>query len=468
MSQTAEIIYDNAMQIKYEHYQKKTYDTPEAIMAKSLRAGRMNLDSVYEKSVRMAKSLNPYNEIYYDLARNINDFYQNKLSKNYQIKTISDLFAVNYPLLLSDLAMQHWDTFGKAAFLSTDTGAYSAVHGFEAIEQIIQEANMFSMLPKGVYSLGGFKAITAAGATSGGGVAENASIPTTIKPSLVNVPVAIKEFAIAFETSMRERFLSTTPNDVWNRYNGQGGNAMDALRAYFNVEAAKLINRQLLQDNDTLAGNNFESIDRVVGSYSEISGVGQTAGDLDIYGIDRDAAASWADAYVNHNSGTDREITISLIKDLIEKTQPYWRNQSKQNKFFVTGYDTLNDIEKMFESQMMYSKNFNGAGAKVRPSINGVQTLSPGADVGLSVATVYDIPVLVTDDVPKDGKSRLYLLDFDHIKFAFGVPMQYQEGGFSKGTALELGSLGDKGLYYMSGELWADKFKCHAKLRDLA
>lgn len=390
---------------------------------------------------------------------------QNLLSKGFKFNTVTDLMVYHYPFLLDDNFMAGYSLSKiDAPYLTTTTGAYTAVHGYEAFEQIVQEANLFGLLRKGVYDLGGYRAITAAGATSGGGVAENAAIPDTIKPTFANVNVPIKEFAIAFETSMKNQFLSQTQNDVWRQYQGQGGSAMDALRAYFTVEAAKLINRQLLVDNEILAGDGFESIDRIVGSYSEITGVGQTSGDLDIYGQDRDTGTTWTDAYVNHNSGTDRDLTVAMVKDVLANVRKHWKNpNSTENKVWFTGYNTLSRIEQIFESQMTY----NPQGARIQPSINGIQTVSQGQAAGMEVATLYNIPLLVSENTPSDTIERMYLLDLDRLEFGIGMPMQYFEGGYGRNSVIELGSFASKAAYYMSGELFSYRFNCHGKLRDL-
>ena len=385
--------------------------------------------------------------------------------KGFQFNTVTDMMVYHYPFLLDDNFMAGYQLAKvDAPLLSTTTGAYTAVHGFEAFEQIVQEASLFGVLRKGVYDLGGYRAIIAAGATSGGGIVENSVIPDTIKPTFQNVNVPIKEFGIAFETSMRNEFLSTTQNDVWRQYEGQGGSAMAALRAYFTVESAKLINRQMTLDNDTLAGDGFESIDRIVGSFSEIDGVGQTAGDLDIYGQDRDAGASWVDSYVNHNSGVDRDLAVSQVKDVLANVRKHWRQpNSTQNKIWITGYNTLSRIEELYESQNTY----NPQGAKIQPSVNGISTVSKGVEAGLEVATLYNIPVLVSDDIPADVLERLYLLDLDRLEFGVGMPMQYFEGGASRGTVVELGTFATKGVYYISGEIFSYRFNCHGKLRDI-
>lgn len=80
-----------------------------------------------------------------------------------------------------------------------------------------------------------------------------------------------------------------------------------------------MVNIMLLTDVDTLAGNSFESLDRVVSSKSEEDNTGITAGDADIYGLDRsDSTVSWADAQVLHNNNTDRDLTLQLVDSLFQ------------------------------------------------------------------------------------------------------------------------------------------------------
>ena len=394
--------------------------------------------------------------------------YNEAMEKGWKIQTTWDMLGLHYPYLMDDQmfgGLQKVD----APVISTTTGYFVATHGALAFEQIINEANVMGLLRKDPYTFGGFRALTAAGKTSDGGVGENAALPDSTKPTLANVTIGIKEISTTFDLSARQQFYSQTPNNVWNQ---PSGNALGALREFMGREHIKLMNRHVLVDNDTLASNNLESIDRVVGSFSEIDGVGQTAGDLDIYGLDRDAGATWADAYVNHNSGTDRDLTAAQIKSLTENAQPYWdgvnfRGDSNytgvQNKIWLTGYDTKNRIEQIYETSNRYQNN----GIEIRPSMNGVQTYPVGSNAGMLINTLYGLPLFVSNDVPKDTISRLYLLDLDNLSLNVGIPTQYTEAGMSTGDEILLDRLGDRGHYYSMMELWCTRFKSQAKLRDL-
>lgn len=386
--------------------------------------------------------------------------------KSFRIRTIYDMMRVDYPHLYDSQFMNQISK--DAPLLSSTTAAYVATHGSNAFHQIIQEDNLRKLIPTKPYIRGGYRGITTAGATSGGGVAENASVPSTIKPTLVNVDIGIKEQAVAFNVSARQQFLSMIEDNSW----AEGGSAFDALRIYMGIEFNKLINRQLTTNVTTLASDNYESLDRIASSNSEVTNCGDVdAGDSDIYTKDRDATTTWTDAYVAHNSNTDRPLTASLIKDVMVNVQPNWGgpqlgNQpgNYQNKIWITGYDTKAEIEKIYENQNTYRNN----GVRVAVTLNGVQTLPEGSAAGMLVNTLYSIPLFVSNDITQDTLSRLYLIDLNHLHFSMGIPTMYFQAGFSKGTAVELNAFQDQGVYYQMGELKATRFNVHGKLRDLS
>ena len=387
--------------------------------------------------------------------------------KSFKIRTIYDMMRVDYPHIYSD-DMLNAITKADAPYLSSTTAMYNAVHGAEAVHQIIQEDNVRRLLPKVPYLRGGVRFITAAGTTSGVGIAENAAVPDTVKATLANVDYGIKERSYSFNVSARMEFLSMLEDDAWS----QGGGAFAAARYFAQLEFNKTLNRELTTNVTTLAGNNFESIDRVVSSYAEVNSCGDIdANDSDIYGINRDAGATYADAYVNHNSNTDRDLTLDLCKDVLENVQPNWGGPevggqpgNYENKIWLTGYDTKNVIEQIFEEQNTYRNN----GMRVSVGMNGVQTLPYGSEAGMLVNTLYGIPLFVSDDVPASGAiSNLYLLDLNHLKMGVGIPPMYFEAGFSKGTVGELDAFQNLGIYYEMGELLATRFNVHGKIRDL-
>jgi len=362
------------------------------------------------------------------------------------IKTIQDLEEMYY----IDPQMRQFLTKADEPVVSTTTGVYNPIYGAKCWVQLNQEINAWSLLPKIPWTQSGWRVITARGDTPPvGGVAENAAIPETGKPTWATVSTKPKTVAHAFAASEVQQFLGTVDDSL--------GDTMGALREYFSAEHAEHLNKMLLTDNDTLAGNNVESIDRVVGSYSEISGVGQTAGDLDIYSLDRDAAATWADAYVDHNSGTDRTFTMDMLDTAIRTIKV---NSGFKPNVILTGEDTLDRILQEQLTMQRYTDT-----KQVSVGVNGVTV--EGINAGFSVASYRGIPIITSKDVPKDTISRAYFLNTEFLKIKVAKPTQYFEAGMSKGDPFGIDKIGDEGMYRTMAELICTNFKAQGKVRDL-
>jgi hypothetical protein len=209
-----------------------------------------------------------------------------------QFKTIGDMREAYYGDSEASLAMQKAD----APVLSSTTGVYNRIYGEAVWELLNNEARTWGVLPKKPLQSTGFRVITARATTLGsGGVAENAALPETVKPTWALASISLKEVALTFDMSNRQQLLNAGGDDTIG---------FDQLREYMAKEYVNHVNKMLLGDVDTVAGNNMESIDRVCSSQSEESAL-LTAGDADIYGFDRSGSTAY-DAYVSHNSGTDR------------------------------------------------------------------------------------------------------------------------------------------------------------------
>ncbi len=350
---------------------------------------------------------------------------------------------------------------------STTPGVYNAIYGAQAWIQLNQEANAFGVLPKIPWDVGGrsgWRVITARGAsTPTGGVAENGAIPDTTKPTLAEVSTKPKTIAHPFENSEVLETLSRVDDTVGD---------MAMLRSYFAGEHKEHMNAYLLQDNDTLAGNGLESIDRVVSSYDEINNCGMDAGDSDIYSLDRDGGATWSDAYVDHNSNSGRDLTDSVIRAVRDGVLENGGNP----QFWLTGIDTSSTISGLYDPQVRYAPLGE---TTIQPSVNGIQTMQ-GLDMGVNVATLYGKPVIQAKDAPSaqtgDTLSRLYLLDtsnpegFDMPRLSIKIvaPTQYFENGMNKGDPFAIDAFANKGVYRTIGELICTFFKAQGKARDLS
>lgn len=354
-------------------------------------------------------------------------------------------------------------TKADAPVLSTTTGVHNDIFGAQAFSQLNNESNAFGLLPKRPWNKSGWRVITAdAGTTADGGTAENAALPETVKPTFAEVSMNPKQVVHTFDVSyLHENRVQKGDDSIGD---------MQFLRGYFATLHAKRINEQLLVDADTLAGNNFESIDRVTFSDAAETALSYTAGDADIYDIDR-SAASWSDAVVSHNSGTDRVLSDELIRDTLATV----RSNGGRTNVILTGNDTYFRLVGLYENQVRYPGVLNKSDA-VTITINGVSTAT-GADVGQSVASIYGIPVFTSQAVAQDTISRIYLLDttdndetgVPRLFIALLNPTLYAESGMGAADKNPFGinRLGTEGMYYTAGELVCTFFKGQASIRDL-
>lgn len=365
------------------------------------------------------------------------------MARNY-CKTVKDMEDLYYG---RGFELQKADS----PVLSTTTGVYNPIYGAKIWSQLNQEQNVFALLPKIVWDKSGWRVITTRAAASGGGVGENATLPDTIKPTFKEISTKPKIVAHTFNASEMETFLGTKDDGL--------GDVMKVMREEMGKHHAEMINKMLLSDVDTITTRDLdvESIDRVCSSLSEESGC-LTAGDADIYGIDRsDADNSWADAYVDHNSGTARTLTIDLIDTAIENI----RTNGGNPKVIVTGYDTITRIQQSLQAQQRFMGREN-----VVPTYGGIKGI-PGTEAGFNVATYQGIPIIPSKDVKKDTLSRIYILDTDYLAFKVAYPTMYFESGMSKKDPFGINYLGDEGLFRTMGELLCMRFNTQGKIRDL-
>jgi len=394
------------------------------------------------------------------------------------IQTIQDMESVYYSragvafLEESDLKTPFMNK--DAPVISTTTGVYNAVYGAQAWVQLNMEANTLGIMPKAPWNISGNRAITARSTTLPyGGRAESGALPATIKPTFAEVTTKPKIIANTFQVGEIQEYLADKSGD--DAY----GKMVD-MRNYMAVEHKEDMNTQLNTENGTTANYNIESIDRVCGSYAELTNCKEndestsyTPGDLDIYALDRDGGASWSDAYVNYNStsGAVRQLTDGLLNTLQYNTLQNGAN--KKGQVFQTGYDTWSTINQLYDTQVRY--NIVGS-AYVQPGVNGIQTMA-GSDVGLQVATLFQTPIIESKDTTVDtgGISRLYLLDLSNPEgfelprmcMKIAKPTQYFQAGINQGTPFAIDSFSDKGMYRTMGELYCTFFKVQGKLRDL-
>ena len=331
--------------------------------------------------------------------------------------------------------------------LTGTSGMFNAIHGRTAFSQLNEQAQTWNVLPKVAWTKSGWRIRTARGVTLGsGGVADGSAIGDAVKSTIVEVSTTPKISDTIF-----------AEGTVFSLLNGDDKYAFEAEMELKGLDHIKDINTQLLKDVDTLAGSNFESIDRICSNNSEATDatISLDAGDADIYGLDRDSVTTY-DAYVDHNSASLRNVTIDMIRTGI---RTIYQNSGKKPNVIITGSDQYTNIVNLFESNNRFGfmKDFS-------VSINGVST-EVGQGVGLTVATFDNIPMIEDNDVHTEtsGGSRIYLLNTDTIFLGIARP--------TKLTMVDEESIGrahqNKNFYTTIGELICTQFSANGKIRDL-
>tara|TARA_R100000655_G_scaffold40751_2_gene76537 strand:+ start:8911 stop:10053 length:1143 start_codon:yes stop_codon:yes gene_type:complete len=352
--------------------------------------------------------------------------------------------------------------------LSSTAGTYQAIYGRKVWSQLNQEFNAFSILPKRPWDRSGWRVITEkpnAGVLHGG-LAENGVLPDTVKPVFQHVAAKPKTIAHSFDMSEVAIFLADKDDGM--------GDIRSVLKEEMGKHHAEMVNKMLLTDSETAAGNNFESLDRITGNDGGSSGgltsmeTGATPGtdhcgasDLDIYSIDR-SANSWSNAVVNcgadRAAGQRRTFSLDQLDDVFQRMWELGGNP----KVMLTGYDTLMRLQQLLQAQQRFMEE-----KRVTPTYNGVKGV-PGIEAGFIVATYNGVPIIPSKDVEKDGISRVYFLDTDYLYFSTAIPTQYFESGIETGDPFAINRLGQEGLYRTMGEVWTTFFRAQGSIRDLS
>ena len=351
--------------------------------------------------------------------------------------------------------------------LSTVGGTYQAIYGRKVWSQLNQEFNAFSILPKRPWGRSGWRVITKRPNNDGvlhGGVAENATLPETVRPEFQHVAAKPKTIAHTFDMSETAIFLADKDDGL--------GDIRSVMKEELGKHHAEIVNKRLCTDGDSPAGNNLESLDRVTAAYHDDGTAATTTGmnnghdnlsadaDLDIYSISR-SANSWSNAEMSNNvvsdTSTDRVLTLDLMDEMFQKL---WIRGGNP-KVILTGYDTLMRIQQLLQSQQRFMEE-----KRVTPTYNGVKGV-PGIEAGFIVATYNGVPIIPTKNMLPDSISRMYYLDTDYLYFSTAIPTQYFESGIETGDPFAINRLGQEGLYRTMGEVWTTFFGAQGSIRDL-
>jgi len=342
--------------------------------------------------------------------------------------------------------------------MSSTTGTYQAIFGRKVWSQLNQEFNAFSILPKKPWEKSGWRVVTGRPGEAVG-LPENGVLPESTKPTFEEVSTKPKTVASKFDLSETAMFLADKDDGL--------GDARAVIKMEMSKSHAESINKMLLRDVDTVAHNNFESLDRAMSSSFDELATGANKAVSDItdhnqYTIPRSTGTvrQWYDANVDADNAANRSLSLNILDGMFRQV---WE-RGGQPKIILTGYDTIEKIQQLLQPQQRFTEM-----KRVTPSVNGVQGI-PGMEGGFVVATYNGVPIIPAKDVAQDagGISRIYMIDTDYTYFCTAKPTLYHESGIETGDPFGINRLGQVGLFHTMGELWQLFYGAHGKVRDLS
>lgn len=352
--------------------------------------------------------------------------------------------------------------------LSTTSGNYQVRYAAYVWWQLNAEPNIFAVQRKEAWpGESGWRVLRAHPSSKGARLAENALVPDTVKPTYDLVSQRPQTIVTPYDMSEIAAILSK----------GNEAIGFEQLRMDMAKEHALFASERLFARADSGGESTgfsyvtgFTSIDTIVGSNSALAALTATATNkYDVFGLDRDAGATWTDAYVGHNSGNLRNLSLDLVDDMEQQVALNTGDWSAEGKVFVCGYDTF----KRFARILQPLQRFNEA-VFTTADFNGVRSV-PGREGGFRLAKYNEKPIIISQHAPK-GKTgndasaitNMYLLDTRFLFLSIALPTIYREAGVSTGQEILLGRFGTEAMFRTVGDEICTFFAAQGKITDLS
>lgn len=389
-----------------------------------------------------------------------------------QLRKVED-FQLLYGIGLGERAfLGSKRPINKAAdpILTSQAGEYS-VH-YDGAQLWLQmnwsENNAWGVLRKvpwgGARQEDGFRVTTALPTTKNSAVTEGGNLPDPKRTTRAFVSATPVDIAYTFEATERAfRAGMRGQGTSWESDKEEAG-----------IVHARGISEDMglgIGNSYVALSGKFHPIDKVVSNYTERAtlttdyrGTAITNNDVDIYGIDRHTAASWADSTVLHNSTTVRPITTALLYQLIRTValnsgEPY----AGPGHVFLTGYSTWERIGLIEEGKQRFSE------VQVSTTqFNGIPT-PPGRNLGFMANAFMGIPILWSQDIADQtsGVAPMYYLDNNWLMFWTDIPTIFHQWGTIEGGEIVINKLAEVGMFRTAGQTMCKKFRAQGKLRDI-
>ena len=352
------------------------------------------------------------------------------------------------------------DVSGLAEGLNT-------VFGAKVFNQLNTKSEVFKLLKKEAWTQSGFRALTARHATTAG-VAEGGAFPETDHPELKEITLTLKEVVTPWQMSSKAEILSESDDGLGNLAAFMRKEQGEAHAFYLDDMLTKSVeldsDGSASSDGVGTAGVNFESLDRVTATLAYMTdgqnpSGGTLPGAVDMYGLDINTH-SFFDAGHTHftDDGTNNALTLDDLDTMIAALM---ENGANYNSLVImTGFDTYQNLKALMQGTSgAFQYDLTGAGAANQNGVTGEAGLNFDSRVG-----AYDgIPIFLSQHVPKDDASRLYMLDMDNLAMRIAAPTTYVDN-----TNLAVRQvLSREYAFITAGELVAYRRDTSGSIRDL-
>ncbi len=346
---------------------------------------------------------------------------------------------------------------------SNPAGAFNTMFGAKVFNQLNTKSEVFKLLKKEAWTQSGFRALTARHATTNG-VSEGGAFPDTDHPEISEVTLTLKEVVTPWQMSSKAEILSESDDGLGNLAAFMRKEQGEAHAFYLDDMLTKSVEAN--SDGSTgagQAGNNMESLDRVTATLAYVTDAqspSNSQDDCDMYSLDI-SSASWFDA--GHTHFTDDGSNNALaLDDLDTAIAALLENGANYNSLvMLTGYDTYQNLKALMQATSGAAFRYDLQGAAAA-NVNGV-TGEAGLNFDSRVGAYDGIPIFLSQHVPKDGASRIYLLDMDSLALRVAAPTTYVDN-----TNLAVRQvLSREYAFITAGELVAYRRDTSGSIRDL-
>jgi len=296
----------------------------------------------------------------------------------------------------------------RAAISTSTAGAFNVMFGEEMENAISSNPGALASMMQDPWDRTGWR-VWAAGAGSGTlGVAQGASVGTSVVPDPREIQALPKTLQLPFEAT--EMYAALDMEDHIS---------LGVFLERIGVDFAKRASNDLLRDADdvTVLATALESIDRATTSGAAAAALYSAVTDANIHDINRQVD-TYFNSHILHNSNVDRPFSIALVEELEERIRPFLGDRRKGDSYWLTSDNT----HRVWQATEEAKKRYETVAVSFDPTL-GINA-AEGGDLGLHLGKWNGKLIALDDIVVQDGIGRLYQLNKAAIGMKVLKPMQ--------------------------------------------